>query len=522
MSKRFNDLASPRKFARISIYSNKKGFRDLQRFLAEPRLCGYVKKFSYLAYGLSSLTDEEFDGLLLQASANTADIQDELRQRVSPPQVDRSRPSRRVLDSSLAQSRADEVVILEMKKRSEAQRNLIDTALDATWLLIALESFTALEQIRLMPLFESLDEKWSNFCQRKGTLPLEAKAVRWSRGCEAAGLTLGNAYLTSGSNAKRFSARRLPPLMLLHSTELAVNLVSRRIECLELNFDDRSSLVDELRELSDIFRRGFTAAENIRGLHVGFTRPTAIEFDGIFHDVFWNGLQYLGLVLWKIFSGDLIRFLERHRNSLRCVRLRSILLEDDSQWVEILKVLRRMTRLKWVSLKGERVSEPHPADMLQFESSDEEGYYSSPRSSSSSSVSNFSTAPQPETMDDNSEDSALDETSGDSDANGGNSSDGDASGSEDSEIGYPHTAPGHTLGEDVEVGINDLALGDHQMVQHTTSTDDGVGKCYCYQGFGWTDLRVNEGVRPPTKELWKWWEKWVARRCPLGHDMEQE
>jgi hypothetical protein len=296
--------------------------------------------------------------------------------------------------------------------------------------------------------------------------------------------------------------------MLPDSPQRTLKEVAERLQCLELNFDDRNTLHKEMLERSRLFQKVFSAATNIRGLHMGFTSPASINFDSVFKDVWWTQLQYVGFVAWQFNSGDITRFLLRHRNSLKFIRLRGVLLEEGCQWLDVLKVLRRdlvsehsRTRpsLKWVSLRRVGYSGQYQASIAAQEEDDDNDV------SDSSDESDFGLSSE-------SEGSLLDTPITEQGAAGEDEEDSDAEGSI-----YGNESDDSEVGE----GINDLAIPDKQMVEHTAERRDSVPQCYCGDGYAWEDLRDDYGRNPP-KNLWKWWQNWVVKQCPLGHDVGKE
>ena len=107
-------------------------------------------------------------------------------------------------------------------------------------------------------------------------------------------------------------------------------------------------------ELSSLARIVFTAAKNMQAVHVGFPshRPLSLRLEEIFHHVRWEKLLAFGVQGWRLDADEIIELARRHREKLKGLRLRDVLLKDGSRWKDILDFLRReMIRLDWVSLR---------------------------------------------------------------------------------------------------------------------------------------------------------------------------
>jgi len=189
-----------------------------------------------------------------------------------------------------------------------------------------------------------------------------------------------------------------------------------------------------------------------------------------------------------------------------------VLLEEGSHWIDVLKVLRRdlvgeqsqvHPGLKWASLRWVGYSGHHPFLHTHPHPHDEE-----PDISDSSGESDYGLSQSDE------DDEALEPDTPITD-HGATTHHGEESDAEDSEHGS------ESGDSEAEEGINDFAIADQEMVKHTEETTKSTPQCYCDQGFAWEDLKDDNGNNP-SKELWKWWELWVVRQCPLGHDKGKE
>lgn len=149
--------------------------------------------------------------------------------------------------------------------------------------------------------------------------------------------------------------------MLSPQSVLAVNpppstlgKLAERLTCLELHFDDPTDLDARMRELSSLSKAIFTAAKNIEALHIGFPshRPLSLRLEEIFHNITWEKLQAFGIQAWRLDADEIIGLVRRHRETLRGLRLRDVLLKEGSRWKDVLSYLRDdMIKLDWVSLR---------------------------------------------------------------------------------------------------------------------------------------------------------------------------
>ncbi|KAK0330448.1 hypothetical protein LTR94_032805, partial [Friedmanniomyces endolithicus] len=105
-----------------------------------------------------------------------------------------------------------------------------------------------------------------------------------------------------------------------------------------------------MSELSDLFRTVFSTAVNMQAVHVGFPshRPLTLRLKDVFHNVTWEKLVAFGVQGWKLDAEEIIDLALRHRERLKGLRLRDVLLKDGSAWKDVLSVLRdSMYRLEW-------------------------------------------------------------------------------------------------------------------------------------------------------------------------------
>jgi hypothetical protein len=434
------------------------------------------------------------------------------------PHVDRLRPTNHELRNRRARSENNERLIAEMMKRTEVQRRIIGEGSDERALVSALKAFTGLQQIRLMRVQDPFDAGWNNFSRMHLGLDSESRSSRWTLACEHAARTLCRAFLASPSPVLgRISCRSLDPqtpLLLAQIQPKNISDVAVRLNCLELQFDDQPNLEEDLLELSRLFQTVFTAAANIEGLHIGFTRPVSISFKTVFHNVHWKKLKYIGFGAWRLGSEEIIDFARRHRKSLRSIRLRDVRLNEGSRWVEVLRVLRlELLSLNWVSLRkvGYSAEEELGGMYVPDQQDDDDDSDGSNWGVGDGASENFDDGEE----EDEDEDASLDENGDHEEEHGDESGDSaHASVAGDSELG---------------TSVNDLAIDDQTMLHHSTAPSDIMAEdetahhksssppqCQCGNGFSWEAL-VDDGAPRVPKWQWKWWEKWAINRCHI-HD----
>ena len=335
-----------------------------------------------------------------------------------------------------------------------------------------------------MRIHDQIDRDWTSFV-RAHKLPNESEQLRWARACEHAARSLATAHLSVGSKATRISLRNLQTSMLLSETSQAVfSDLSEKLVSLEIQFDSRPSLDNDLLELSTLFKQGFAAALSLKGLHLGFARPISTPFEAIFHDIYWSQLLYIGIGPWHLTSEEITTFLLRHRRTLKCVRLRGVLLKDGSQWLDVLKVLRQdLKRLKWVSLRSVGYSNSIPVH--HYHQAEDDDSDEDPDSLPSS---------ENETEDEN--ESSGDESTYDTH---------DDTNEDDRESVETESRHGSDTDDSDTEAVNSFALDDRLMLSHITSVPDAVPRvprCNCDSGFAWEDLK-SDNFQTPGRRLTK-------------------
>jgi hypothetical protein len=409
------------------------------------------------------------------------------------------------LRTKLGQSLMKQEAIARMMNRSEEQRKIKERRIDEKELYIALKAFINLRGLRLMRVHDSIEEGWESYCRTVPELASETKHVRYAQACDHAARTLARGLLASGCRPPHISGRGLPPqtlFLLGEGLQTTVAKFATRLDYLELQFDDRINLDEEIVMLSELLEQGIASAAHVQGLHIDFTNPISIPFKTIFHDVHEN-LRYIGFGAWKVDSEDIIRFVLRHRN-LKSIRLREVLLNEGSKWMDVLKVLRLHFTLDWVSLRGIG----YAGQQIRMPLFVDDEYYDSESDSDGSNISDFESDSERNDSDGGDIGDLSDqETEGTSEGAGSqqDTTSHEAFSTDESDLDN---------GEPEETASNGT-IDDLMMLGHITPTTGSQLQCNCLD-FGWDTLRDDQGLNP-SKELWKSWQTWVVNRCP-EHD----
>jgi hypothetical protein len=324
-SKRFADIGAPLLFTRVQARLSQAGLERLEE-LSKWDVARYVKKFSYMVpyfYFNDDPTAEDTQSLLPELEAHFG-------------HVNTSRFRRKIAE----------------------QRNIVTNGYDAYVLKKAVASFKTLQHIQLLRIHDDEDNVLMAYL-RQGD-PARAAAVirpKWTEACIHGSRTIGAALLASDAPFDKFSSPQLSPQsawFLLQNTPNSFATLAGRLTCLTLHFDDGDDLDVKMRELSGLFKSVFAAAKKMRAVHVGFPshRPLNLPLEDVFHNVTWNGLIAFGIQGWKLTADEIINLALRHRERLKGLRLRDIILREDSHWKDVLGELRdSMYRLEWVSLR---------------------------------------------------------------------------------------------------------------------------------------------------------------------------
>lgn len=241
-------------------------------------------------------------------------------------------------------------------RKVNEQRQILQTQEDVRVLNIAISAFTSLQHVQILRLQDHEDGLLISYIRQHDRLS-QLVELKWAPACSHSTKTIGGALLASSSPCSRFSSPMLSPqsaLVAVNDPPTTLNLLAERLTCLELHFDDGIDLDNRMRELSVLSKVVFNAAKNMQAVHIGFPshRPLTLRLEEIFHHVKWEKLLAFGIQGWKLDADEIIGLARRHRDRLRGLRLRDVLLKDGSRWQDVLASLRDdMSRLDWVSLR---------------------------------------------------------------------------------------------------------------------------------------------------------------------------
>ena len=224
-----------------------------------------------------------------------------------------------------------------------------------------MKAFVSLQHVQILRVQDQEDEKLLTYIRYHQNFP-QVVELKWAPACAHSAKTIGTALLESRSPCSRFSSPMLSPqsaLVLAENPTGSFSTLAERLTCLELHFDDgyfddNTDLEIRMFELSHLFKTVFQAAVNMEAIHVGFPshRPIGLPLETIFHNVTWSKLIAFGIQGWRLHDHEIIAFATRHKERLRGLRLRDVMLREGSMWKSVLRFLREeMRRLDWVSLR---------------------------------------------------------------------------------------------------------------------------------------------------------------------------
>lgn len=251
-----------------------------------------------------------------------------------------------------------------LNRKISNQRELVRSGEDVRVLKRAICAFVKLQHVQILRVQDREDERLLTLMRHQEDTTWPLIELKWAPACLHSTKTIGAALLASQSNCTRFSSPTLSPqsaVVLAGHPPRSFSMLAQRLTCLELHFDDGQDLDMRMSELSELFKIVFTAAVNMEAVHVGFPshRPLSLPLETLFHNVQWRMLIAFGVQGWKLDAEEIISFARRHRERLKGLRLRDVLLKDGSMWKDILGVLRNeMQRLDWVSLRRIGYSRP--------------------------------------------------------------------------------------------------------------------------------------------------------------------
>lgn len=241
-------------------------------------------------------------------------------------------------------------------QKVKEQKEIVETEEDARVLNKAISAFTSLQHVQILRLQDQQDGLLISYIRQHDPLS-HLVELRWAPACSHSTKTIGAALLANKSPCSRFSSPMLSPQSVLGAVNdppSTLSVLAERLTCLELHFDDGTDLDNRMRALSTLSRAVFSAAKNMQALHIGFPshRPLSLRLEEVFHNIKWEKLLAFGIQSWRLDADEIIAFARRHREKLRGLRLRDVLLKNGSRWQDVLAFLRAdMPRLDWVSLR---------------------------------------------------------------------------------------------------------------------------------------------------------------------------
>lgn len=456
--KRFAALGAIHQYAKWTTRFSRSGFTRLEELADDPKVAQHVRKFTLMV-----------PYFYAEDRARLADVLPGLQQTVGA--VDPASFDRKIND----------------------QRYLLQSREDARIITRALAAFTSLQHIQLLRVLDHDDAMLLGYLRQNEHLTQMVDLV-WAPACAHSTNILAAAMLATGSRCSRFSS---PMLSLQSPHELAqrnpgnLQALARQLTSLEVHFDDVHDLDAQWLNLPSLLNAVFSSARNLRSLHLGFPshRPIDLRLEEIFRNVTWDRLSAFGIQAWKLDAEEIIDFARRHRETLRGLRLRDVLLRESSKWKNVLLYLREdMPFLEWISLRrigyaryfeeqletaGVEIPDEAPEDDSDTDDEEEEP-----------SLEIFSNDPEIEQEHVDEEFASGDESDQDSDE----PSDDDESG--------PH-----------EMTFPDLTITDEPTIPFCTCGNRGTSPTSA-EDLGDNGLFVTNLQR-------KQWEKWVIGRCPV-------
>ncbi|KAL9061150.1 MAG: hypothetical protein Q9162_000295 [Coniocarpon cinnabarinum] len=316
--RRFSDLGAVHQYARVTVRFSRHGLARLDWLAERPHLAQHVKKFSYMVpyfYAVGGRTGRD------------------LRHNL-PSELDFRHFTNKVAEQDAIKKSQYDVKVLQKA-------------------FLAFIHLCHIQILRLQDYEDGILLHWIRSARGR----LQVIEPRWHTACFHSTKTIGAALLSSSSPCSRFSS----PMLSIHSAKdlerlrpRDLPLLVQRLTSLELHFDDSNELDQRMHELSSLFRHVLSAAENMQAIHIGFPShyPLSLPLEDLFHHIRWKNLIAFGIQAWKLNADEIISLVRRHRDKLRGLRLRDVLLKRGSRWKDVLQVLRaELSRLEWVSLR---------------------------------------------------------------------------------------------------------------------------------------------------------------------------
>lgn len=228
------------------------------------------------------------------------------------------------------------------RSRIEDQNFLIDSARDLSLLRLAIASFPSLQQVKLLRLQDESDERLLNNIRNRSLE--ETASSSWEPACSRAISNLGIALLESECRSVRFIGPQISPeaaVQLRHMPPATISAIGARLTSLDINFHSITDLTASFETLSSVFYSFFSAAKNLKTIHIGFPAklPLDLRLEQVFHRIEWKGLRTFSIQGWRLRAHEIMDFSRRHRRQLRELRLSNIYLADDGRWRDVLSIL---------------------------------------------------------------------------------------------------------------------------------------------------------------------------------------
>lgn len=263
------------------------------------------------------------------------------------------------------ESSLDELDASVYQRKINAQRTIVGTERDLRSLTNAFAAFRNLTHFRILALQDQADATLLSHL-RHHEEDNQFVELMWPPAYSHSVRTIGSAMIASHRKCERFSSPMTDPqsaVMLaqqLHGMRpetlerLGLRNLLEGVTNLELHLpDDGLDLDEAISQLSPLFKTVFQATKNLQTLHVGFPthRPLRLRLEEVFHHLRWEKLIAFGIQSWRLDTDQIIELVSRHRETLVGLRLRDVLLTEDSMWKDVLHYLRPIKNLKWVSLR---------------------------------------------------------------------------------------------------------------------------------------------------------------------------
>lgn len=230
-------------------------------------------------------------------------------------------------------------------QRLREQNAMLETNHDLHQLHRAVNSFTSLQEIKLLRLQDDADEQLISFVGHRALQNARHLSLSWKAACTRAVTNLSTALLNSQHKYIRFAAPQLSPkasLQLLQTPTETISAIASRLTSLNITFTSDRDITIMMASLSDTFNHFFNSATNLSSIHLGFPSllPLDLDLDAIFHGTTLKNLHTLSLQSWRLASHEITTLTRRHRHTLCELRLCAVYLRPGGRWRDILSTLR--------------------------------------------------------------------------------------------------------------------------------------------------------------------------------------